>query len=97
MARKLIDELLDDLINTNYFYEINKLHYLKGKAMIADGKIDKGKKLAQQAIDTMYQLKNDSLVCFASHLYIRLQRKIHNVATQLFSFYSVFDKACFKR
>ncbi|MBZ6526667.1 hypothetical protein HYQ40_02685 [Aerococcaceae bacterium DSM 111021] len=61
MARKLIDELLDDLINTNYFYEINKLHYLKGKAMIADGKIDKGKKLAQQAIDTMYQLKNDSL------------------------------------
>lgn len=61
LARKLIDDLIVELVNTKYFYEINKLQYLKGKAMIADGKIYEGKKIAQKAIDTMYQLNNDAL------------------------------------
>ncbi|MFL2129897.1 helix-turn-helix domain-containing protein [Ruoffia sp. FAM 20858] len=61
LAIDMINELLDDLNNTPYFYEINKLQYLKGKAMIAQGKITEGKKYTDRAIDIIYQFNNDTL------------------------------------
>ncbi|MBZ6526664.1 helix-turn-helix domain-containing protein [Aerococcaceae bacterium DSM 111021] len=60
-ARDTIKEIMPDLIDTKYFYEINKLNYLEGKIMIASGKITEGKRIAEKAIDIMYQLQNSKI------------------------------------
>lgn len=55
-ARDLIEDIMDYLRNTDYYYEINELTYLKGKLLIAEGQIEEGMQLAEKAIDTMYFL-----------------------------------------
>lgn len=60
-ANDLIDNIMKDLINTKYFYEITKLNYLKGKLTIAQGNIEDGLKIAQKSIDIMYNLEAFSI------------------------------------
>ena len=49
----LIKDVDQVLINQNYFYDKNRLNYLKGVYKNKIGKIEKGKQLCQEAIRLM--------------------------------------------
>ena len=49
----LIKDVDQVLINQNYFYDKNRLNYLKGVYKIKIGKIEEGKQFCQEAIRLM--------------------------------------------
>lgn len=57
-AIEVISELEVKLSSTSFYYEINKIKFLKGLCLIKLNNIDEGTKLSEKAINIMYEMND---------------------------------------